>query len=335
VGTNPQSVAVGDFNGDGKPDIVTANNGSSNVTVLLGDGTGGFEPAPGNPFAAGLFPESVAVGDFNGDGKPDLVEANSGNDTVRVLLGNGMGGFTGEGAFQVGSLPHSVAVTDFNGDGKLDIVTANYGSNTVTVLLGNGSGGFTAAAGSPFAVGTNPQSVAAADINGDGKPDIVTANSGSNTVTVLLGNGSGGFTAAEGSPFTAGTSPISVVAADFNPDGSSGVAIADIGGGTMTVLLGMQGLSTSVLSTTASSTVNYGISVPLKLVVTGGYGTPAGTGTFLDGGIAIGDRFGGWKPHAYGFLRGRFRIHRFRQQCGFDHSHAGWPDHHLRRPRES
>ena len=188
----------------------------------------------------------------------------------------------------MGSLPHSVAVADFNGDGKLDVVTANYGGNNVTVLLGNGSGGFTAAAGSPFAVGTNPQSVAAADINGDGRPDIITANSGSNTVTVLLGNGSGGFSAAEGSPFAAGTSPVSVVAADFNPDGSSGIAIADIGGGTMTVLLGMQGPSSSVLSTTASSTVGYGTSVPLKLVVTGGYGTPAGTGTFLDGGTAIG-----------------------------------------------
>ena len=201
VGTNPQSVTVADFNDDGKLDIVTANNGGNNLTVLLGDGTGGFEPAPGSPFSAGLFPQSVAVGDFNGDGKLDLVEANAGNTTVKVLLGNGAGGFTADGAFPVGSLPHSVAVADLNGDGKPDIVTANYGSNNVTVLLGNGSGGFTAAVGSPFAVGTNPQSVAVLDINGDGKPDIVTANSSSNNITVLLGNGSGGFTPAGNSPF--------------------------------------------------------------------------------------------------------------------------------------
>ncbi len=88
----------------------------------------------------------------------------------------------------MGANPHSVALADFNLDGNLDIVTANSGGNTVTVLLGNGTGGFTAAAGSPFAVGTNPQSVAVADFNGDGNPDIVTANNGSNDVTVLLGN---------------------------------------------------------------------------------------------------------------------------------------------------
>jgi hypothetical protein len=288
VGTNPQSVAVADFNGDRNPDIVTANNNSNDLTVLLGNGTGGFEPAPGSPIAAGLFPQSVAVGDFNGDGKPDLVEANSGNNIVRLLLSNGAGGFTGGGAVQTGSLPHSVAVADFNGDGKLDVVAANYGSNTVTVLLGNGSGGLIAAAGSPFAVGVNPESVLAADINGDGRPDIVTANSGGNTITVLLGNGSGGFAAAAGSPFAAGTNPVSVVAADFIPAGGMDIAAADIGGGTITVLLGAQVSSSSGLSTTASSTVTYGTSVPLKLVVTGSFGTPAGTGTFLDGGVAIG-----------------------------------------------
>jgi hypothetical protein len=288
VGTNPQSVAAADFNGDGNLDLVTANFGDNTVTVLLGNGSGGFTAAAGSPFAVGTNPQSVAVGDFNRDGKPDIVTANNGNDTVRVLLGNGMGGFTGEAAFQVGALPHSVAVTDFNGDGKLDIVTANYGGNTVTVLLGNGSGGFTAAAGSPFAVGANPQSVGAADINGDGKPDIVTADSGSNTVTVLLGNGSGGFSAAAGSPFVAGTDPVSVAVGDFNGDGRPGIATADIGGGTMTVLVGLQASSSSVLSTTAPSSIAYGTTVPLTLTVTGGDGNPAGTGTFLDGGMAIG-----------------------------------------------
>ena len=289
AGTTPQSVAIADVNGDGMPDIVTANNGANDVTVLLGDGTGGFTAAPGSPFPLGLFPQSAAVGDFNGDGKPDIVAADSGNNTVRVLLGNGFGGFAGGGAFNVGSFPQSVAVADLNEDGKLDIVTANSGNNTITVLLGNGAGGFSAAAGSPFAVGTDPQSVAIVDINGDGEPDIVIANSGSNTVTVLLGNGAGGFSPASGSPFAAGTTPISVATGDFNGDGRPDIAVADIGGSAVTVLLGIQAASNSVLSTTAGATITYGTSVPLTLVVTtGGFSAPTGTGTFLDGGVAMG-----------------------------------------------
>jgi uncharacterized protein (TIGR03437 family) len=288
VGTNPASVAVADFNGDGKPDIVTANTGADDVTVLLGNGSGGFTAAPGSPFAVGLFPHSVAVGDFNGDGKPDIVTANSGNNTVKILLGTGSGGFTGGGAFPAGSFPQSVAVTDFNGDGKLDIVAANSGSHSVTVFLGNGSGGFAVATGSPFAVGTNPQSVIGVDVNGDGKPDIVTANSGDNTVTVLLGNGLGGFTAAGGRPFAAGATPLSLAKGDFNGDGRTDIAVANIGAEAVTVLLGIQAATTSVLSTTAASTITFGTSVPLTLAVTGGFIAPAGTVTFLDEGTVIG-----------------------------------------------
>src|SRR5689334_10247051 len=93
-----------------------------------------------------------------------------------------------------GASPRSVAVGDFNGDGALDMATANSDGNSVTVLLGSRTGGFTAAAGSPFAVGTRPQSVSVGDFNGDGKHDLAVANSGSNNVTVLLGNGAGAFT---------------------------------------------------------------------------------------------------------------------------------------------
>ena len=288
VWTNPQSIALSDFNGDGNLDIATANNGTNDATVLLGDGTGGFMAAAGSPFPMGLFPQSLAVGDVNGDGNPDLISANSGNNTVKVLLGNGSGGFTGGGAFPVGSFPQSVAAADFNGDGNLDIATANSGSNTVTVLLGNGLGGFTAAVGSPFAVGANPQSIAVVDINGDGKPDLVTANVADNTVTVLLGTGSGGFSAAAGSPIAAGSTPISLVAGDFNGDGRPDIATEDIGGNNVTVLLGMQAASGSVLTTTAGATIAYGISVPLTLAVTAGFSAPSGAATFLDGVTTLG-----------------------------------------------
>ena len=79
VGTTPQALVTADFNGDGKPDLATANSGSNNVTVLLGNGSGGFSAAPSSPFATGASPQSIAVGDFNGDGKPDLAIANSGS----------------------------------------------------------------------------------------------------------------------------------------------------------------------------------------------------------------------------------------------------------------
>jgi len=188
VGLAPVSVAAGDFNGDGKLDLAIANQNDNTVIVLLGTGTGGFTAAPGSPFAVGADPQSVAVGDFNGDGKPDLAIANKNDNTVTVLLGTGTGGFiTAPGSpLPVGTNPTSVAAGDFNGDGKPDLAIANAGSNSVTVLLGSGTGGFTAATGGPFAVGSFPSSVAIGDFNRDGKPDLAIANALDNTVTVLL-----------------------------------------------------------------------------------------------------------------------------------------------------
>ncbi len=122
--------------------------------------------------------------------------------------------------FTVGLIPKSVAVGDFNLDGTPDLAAANSISNDVTVLLGNGTGGFAPAPGSPFAVGSGPYSIAVGDFNLDGKPDLATANSNSGNVTVLLGNGAGGFAAAPGSPFAVGVAPLSIVVGDFNLDGN-------------------------------------------------------------------------------------------------------------------
>ena len=184
VGTSPVSVAVGDFNGDGKQDLAVANYSFSagKVSILLGDGAGSFSAA--NNFPVGSFPRSVAVGDFNGDGKQDLAAANNGSNNVSILLGDGAGNFSAATTFGAGSNPWSVAVGDFNGDGKQDLAVANWGSSNVSIFLGDGTGSFSAATN--FAVGGGPFSVAVGDFNGDGKQDLAVANSQSDNVSILL-----------------------------------------------------------------------------------------------------------------------------------------------------
>ena len=232
AGTNPVSVTVGDFNGDGKTDLVTANETSNNVSVLLGTGVGSFGGATN--FAAGTNPYSVAVGDFNGDGKADLATANIGSNNVSVLLGTGMGSFGTAINFAVGTNPFSVTVGDFNGDGKADLATANKTSSDVSVRLGTGTGSFGTATN--FAVGTNPVSVIVGDLNGDGKADLVTANETSDNLSVLLGTGVGSFDGATN--FAVGTRPFSVTLGDFNGDSKVDLATANNGSSNVSVLLG-------------------------------------------------------------------------------------------------
>ncbi len=236
VGNLPRAIATGDFNGDNKPDLAVLNNGSNSVTILLGNGSGGFTAAATSP-ATGNSPGSIAAGDFNGDGKLDLAVANSVSNTVTILLGNGNGTFTAAPASPAtGNNPSSIIARDFNADNKLDLAITNNGSSSVTILLGNGDGTFTAAPGSP-ATGNNPSSIAAGDFNSDGNLDLAVANSVSNNVTILLGNGNGTFTAATVSPST-GNSPSSVAVGDINNDGKADLAVANNGSSTVTILLG-------------------------------------------------------------------------------------------------
>ncbi len=194
AGATPTFVTVGDFNGDGKPDLAIANAGnnagSSTVDVLLNQGDGTF----GAPmiYVLGSDPSSVAVGDFNGDGKPDLAVTDDMDATVSVLLNQGGGTFSARMIYRVGSGSvsdaASVAVGDFNGDGMLDLAVANEFDGTVSVLLNQG--GETFGPQTLYAVGSEitsePTSVAVGDFNGDGRPDLAIANGGDNTVVVLL-----------------------------------------------------------------------------------------------------------------------------------------------------
>jgi len=187
AGSGPTSIAVGDFNRDGLPDLAVVNNNyeyDNNVSVLLGDGDGSFQAA--RSFGVGNLPTSVAVGDFNGDGLPDLAVTNSISDNVSVPLSNGDGSFQAAISFAAGSGPTSVAVGDFNGDRLPDLAVANSISNNVSVLLGNGDGSFQAARS--FGAGFLPTSVAVGDFSGDGLLDLAVANSNSNNVSVLINN---------------------------------------------------------------------------------------------------------------------------------------------------
>src|SRR5262249_42518048 len=138
---SPTSVAVGDFNRDGLPDLAVARSsqfgGSDGVSVLLGNGNGYFH-GPQN-YSAGDYPNAVAVGDFNGDGRLDLAVANAATNAVRLLLGNGGGSFQAPQNFSAGADPSALAVADFNGDGKPDLAVANDGTTKVSILLNDGA----------------------------------------------------------------------------------------------------------------------------------------------------------------------------------------------------
>jgi len=224
VGKGPGSIAIADVNHDGKPDIIVANTADETFSVLLGDGNGHFTPAPGSPFPSGKGPNDIAVADMNGDGNADLVIANTGTPYLTVLLGDGKGGFkpSSHSPFATTSYPHvhGVAVADFMGDGKLAAVTDSWGHNQILLIPGDGNGNLILP-GKSFPTGKRPyERLRSADFNRDGKADVVTTDLDINAVTILLGDGRGGFREASGSPFPAGVFPWGTAVDDMNHDGN-------------------------------------------------------------------------------------------------------------------
>lgn len=235
VGSQPVSIASGDFNNDGTPDVATAIQNDKYVSVLLANGNGGFLPA--DNINIGRNPVSITMADLNGDGNLDLATANQADNSVTVLLGPGDGSFVVYDTIPIGSTgPVALTAADFNDDGKMDLATANKSAGTSTVLFGDGSGQFSL--GGQFSVGSSPTAIAAGDFNGDGAPDIVTVSGGFGHLNINLNNGNGTF--APPVNYTTGFVANTVVIGDFNEDNRKDVAVACAfpSGDGVTVLLG-------------------------------------------------------------------------------------------------
>ncbi len=227
AGSSPVSISVNDFNADGKPDLAVANNASSNVGVLLGNGDGTFQPQV--TYAVGALPEQVVTGDFNGDGKIDIAAACRTTLTVALLFGNGDGTFQPQVYYTTGpkSYPVSLVAGDFNNDGKVDFAVADSGSSVVGVFLGLGNGKLKPQVSYSTGMTVYPANVVTGDFNGDGKPDLAVTNSGSSVLGILLGNGDGTFQTQV--PFSTGSSsyPVPIAVGDLNGDGRVDLAVGN------------------------------------------------------------------------------------------------------------
>jgi hypothetical protein len=220
-GATPTSVVAGDF-GNGFVDLAVTDSFNNVVDILQGNGTGAFSLT--SSYTVGEDPASIVAGDF-GNGQLDLAAANLNSNDVSVLMGNGDGTFQPAVGFAAGTTPVGIAAGDFNGDGRLDLATANISSNDISVLLGKGNGTFEEETANQVGEGTT--SVVTGDFTGNGNLGLAVLNETSDTITILPGNGDGTFQAPLTVDLPAGSGATSIMAADFNDDGRTDLAVAD------------------------------------------------------------------------------------------------------------
>ena len=235
AGSTPVAVATGDFNGDGNLDMAVTNGDTTKLSILTGDGKGGFALGT-TTYPLGYDPEAIVSADLNGDGKLDLAIANTGSGNVSIFIGNGDGTFKAPVSYAAGSGDYGLATADLNNDGKLDLVTANYSDGGVSVLINNGDGTFKLPVKYPTGYATT--GVAIGDFNHDGHPDLAAAvdiPGGIANVAVLLNDGQGIFQPAV--KYNAGDNPYTLVVGDFSGNGNLDLAVANLGP-TISVLMG-------------------------------------------------------------------------------------------------
>jgi hypothetical protein len=226
---SPRATAVGDFNGDGIPDLVVSAGGPAQpLVIFLGNASGKYTSIAGPSIFTYSF-GPIVVADFNGDGKLDMAVLNANSSVVTILLGNGDGTFTIAGSSPAsGSGPNQLAVGDFNGDGIPDLAVTDTSTNSVNILLGKGDGTFTVTT-SPPTVGSSPYAIAVGDFNGDGKLDLAVTDTYDDAISIVLGNGDGTFAAA--TTLHSGSKGSPLVAADFTGDGKLDLAVGVAGTG--------------------------------------------------------------------------------------------------------
>jgi hypothetical protein len=243
AGANPTAMVIADLDRDGKLDVVVANHESAYLTLLKGDGAGRFV-ARALPLRVVPHPHAVAVGDFDEDGKPDIAVDSWGENRIVLLFGKD--GWKGPGTpVDVGTNPYyTLEAADLDGDGHLDLVAPNWGKGTVSILLGDGKGRFAHAPGSPFRAGPTPFAAAVADVNGDGRLDVVVANysghasdTANDGLTWIRNEGGRQFM-----PFPERIAKGGYVArlatGDVDGDGITDVAFSNTNGDSVTVLYG-------------------------------------------------------------------------------------------------
>lgn len=238
-GSHPHThgLAITEINGDGYPDIVTANSSDDDVSVMLSNGSGGFSASRGSPFAVSPAPYPPTIGDVNGDRHPDIVSTTSerSKQVVTVLTGDGRGHFMREDIPLRTPSPWYVAIGDINKDNIADLVMTHSERSELTVLTGRGNGKFTEVTGSPFTLGASAWHIALADVNSDGNPDVLAA--ANNGVRLMLGDGKGQFSPAPGSPFLTGKGTWHLAVIDANGDGRPDVVTSNLESKNVSVLL--------------------------------------------------------------------------------------------------